>query len=342
MLTMNIGHTATAVYEQPPTVYLQFIQNTVYTGPLDVYVDGERNQEGLVFRGATAYVEILTTGKKDGVAGSHEIAVVPKGNSLEDALVTTTLEVKVAHYYTLTILQDTEGEVGIIVVERPQKEGTSPTKVDLVFTHGIADAPILSLRLFEGVSGGGPALSEPIAFGESTSELVSIAPAVYTIELLDAGTLAQLLAVQVDLTGREGQAITILLSGVLNPGSGNPGREATSLVVDAEGGAAQGPIVTGTEEALEEHVPRAYVLENNYPNPFNPTTTIRFSLPDAQYVTLKVYDVTGRARATLFEGRKAAGRHEVSWDATGVPSGTYLYRLQTDHFTETRMLTLIK
>ncbi|MFA3783586.1 T9SS type A sorting domain-containing protein [Melioribacteraceae bacterium 4301-Me] len=70
-----------------------------------------------------------------------------------------------------------------------------------------------------------------------------------------------------------------------------------------------------------------YTLEQNYPNPFNPTTKISFSLPEASYVTLKVYDVLGREIAVLVDENKPAGRYEIQFDASELPSGIYFYRI---------------
>ncbi len=96
------------------------------------------------------------------------------------------------------------------------------------------------------------------------------------------------------------------------------------------------------ERALEAR-PTNFELSQNYPNPFNPTTNIRFSLPTSQVVTLKIYDVTGREVATLINGeRRAAGVYQLTYDASNLASGTYLYRLQAGSFVETKKMTLVK
>lgn len=94
--------------------------------------------------------------------------------------------------------------------------------------------------------------------------------------------------------------------------------------------------------ALAAETPAQYVLEGNYPNPFNPVTTIRLSLPEAGHVRLVVYDVMGREVARLLDQPMEAGAHEATWDASGLPSGVYVYRLSSSAFTETKMMTLLK
>jgi hypothetical protein len=85
-------------------------------------------------------------------------------------------------------------------------------------------------------------------------------------------------------------------------------------------------------------LPTKYQLEQNHPNPFNPSTTINFALPKASAVTLKVYDMLGREVATLVNGELQAGFHKVLFDAKDLPSGLYFYRIQAEGFAQTRKL----
>ena len=89
-------------------------------------------------------------------------------------------------------------------------------------------------------------------------------------------------------------------------------------------------------------LPVDFTLQQNYPNPFNPSTQIRYALPEAAEVRLEVYTVTGQKVASLFTGTQSAGWHEVSFDASGLTSGVYIYRLETPGSVLTRKLTLIK
>jgi hypothetical protein len=89
-------------------------------------------------------------------------------------------------------------------------------------------------------------------------------------------------------------------------------------------------------------IPKTYALEQNYPNPFNPATSIRFALPKSSYVTLKVFNLLGQEVAALLHQQLSAGYHEAMWEASNTPSGMYFYRLQTNEFTQTRKLLLLK
>ena len=101
------------------------------------------------------------------------------------------------------------------------------------------------------------------------------------------------------------------------------------------------PLTVSVDEALAA-TPNRVSLDPNYPNPFNPATSIRYRLDAASEVRLAVYDVTGRLVRVLEEGMRSAGEHEVRFDGAGLSSGVYLYRLEGGGFSETRKMSLIK
>ena len=88
--------------------------------------------------------------------------------------------------------------------------------------------------------------------------------------------------------------------------------------------------------------PEAYALMQSYPNPFNPSTTIRYALPVRSHVTLTVFNTLGQAVAELVNGDIDAGYHEVKFDARNLASGVYYYRLTAGDFVEARKLSLVK
>ena len=85
-----------------------------------------------------------------------------------------------------------------------------------------------------------------------------------------------------------------------------------------------------------------YALSENYPNPFNPVTTIRFSLPQRSFVSLKVFDLLGTEISTIISEELQAGTYSRQWSALQFASGVYYYRIQTDNFVETKKLVLMK
>jgi hypothetical protein len=108
------------------------------------------------------------------------------------------------------------------------------------------------------------------------------------------------------------------------------------------------PITSGTAVVLSsDAVPMAYDLMQNYPNPFNPSTSIGFTLPEAGYVTVSVYDMTGRLVSTLVDGNLDEGVHMVEWDGMDssgamVSAGVYIYALESSDMIMTKKMILMK
>lgn len=88
--------------------------------------------------------------------------------------------------------------------------------------------------------------------------------------------------------------------------------------------------------------PKAFTLGQNYPNPFNPITQVNYSVPQQEYISLKVYNLLGQEVATLFEGIRQPGNYEATFDGSGLASGVYIYRLSANDFLEVKKLVLSK
>lgn len=91
-----------------------------------------------------------------------------------------------------------------------------------------------------------------------------------------------------------------------------------------------------------EFIPENYSLLQNYPNPFNPTTTISFKLAKSNFVTLQIYNILGNEILTLVNQVMPGGKHEIKFDAVGVPSGVYLYTITAGDFVDTKKMILMK
>ena len=94
--------------------------------------------------------------------------------------------------------------------------------------------------------------------------------------------------------------------------------------------------------AVAPEKPATYRLFNNYPNPFNPATTISYTVPEDGHIRLEIFDLTGRSLDTLVDRYQNAGAYQVEFDATSLPSGIYIYRLETANFQQTRKMTVLK
>ena len=160
--------------------------------------------------------------------------------------------------------------------------------------------------------------SSEIGFSVSATDL---SPGTYT-------TTAQLAATDFYGTTVEVEVeVTVLAASetVTDALTGETVDELDAIGVDVEDGA----------------LPTSFSL-GNYPNPFNPSTTIRFQLPQGEHVSLIVYDLTGRQVRVLHEGTLSSGLHEFRFDADQLPSGTYLYRLITPSMSKTEQMILVK
>lgn len=98
-------------------------------------------------------------------------------------------------------------------------------------------------------------------------------------------------------------------------------------------------LVSGSGEGS---LPKSFALNQNFPNPFNPSTNISFDLPVASRVTLTVYNILGQEVVQLVDDYMEAGSHSVSWNASSVSSGVYFYRITAEAFNQTRKMVLLK
>ncbi len=97
-----------------------------------------------------------------------------------------------------------------------------------------------------------------------------------------------------------------------------------------------------TSVAFAENAARTFDLEQNYPNPFNPQTTISYRVPQHSHVVLKVYDIRGAQMAELVNTAQSAGQYTIEWDASGFPSGVYLYELRAGDFKQIKRMLLMR
>ena len=97
-----------------------------------------------------------------------------------------------------------------------------------------------------------------------------------------------------------------------------------------------------TETADKGNIPDELNVLNNYPNPFNPSTTIEFNLPEATQVRIDIFNVMGQKVETIINKDMNAGSHKVEWNASGVASGIYYYKVQANGVQEVKRMILIK
>ncbi len=101
-------------------------------------------------------------------------------------------------------------------------------------------------------------------------------------------------------------------------------------------------ILTSNETIDESEIPNQFELHQNYPNPFNPTTVISYQLSKNSEVKLEVFDITGRRVANLVNERKTAGSYDTIFNANGLSSGVYFYKLKAGNFEKIKKMVLVK
>ena len=101
-------------------------------------------------------------------------------------------------------------------------------------------------------------------------------------------------------------------------------------------------IANANEKNNLKHVPDQFILNQNFPNPFNPETIINYSVPIQSFVSLKIFDLLGNEIKTLVNSYRHPGNYSVKFDASEISSGIYFYRLQAGDFMQTKKMVLIR
>jgi hypothetical protein len=138
------------------------------------------------------------------------------------------------------------------------------------------------------------------------------------------------------LTAEQGADLISCAMGVKNRIEQEAGANGVSMSTAAAAGLSASMLASG------ENVPQEFELSQNYPNPFSGVTEIRFALPEAEFVTLSVYDLTGREVAKLVDGEVSAGYHVATFDARALATGVYFYRLQAGDALAVKQLVVVR
>ncbi len=336
-----------------PMAKLQVIHNAAdpAAASVDVYVNGSLLLDNFAFRAATPFVEVP--------AGVQlNVAVAPgSSTSASQALATfpVTLEANKSYVAIANGVLGSSGFAGnpdgqsIGFTIFPFEVSTTsaiPGLVRVYAFHGVTDAP--TVDVVDQASRSRNPLFNDLTYGELSSSL-TLPPKTFVLDVtLGADNDAVVASYTAPLNGLNGQSVLVFASGFLTP-SANQGGPAFGLYAVLGDGtvialptAALAKITPETVVEAASILPGDFVLDQNYPNPFNPSTTISFSLPAASDVNLKVYNILGQELATLVDGPMDAGQHNVVFDAGGLATGMYLYRLSTGAKVETRKMMLVK
>lgn len=323
-----------------PTAILQIIHNSPDPAleSVDIFVNDQIAYESLNFREATMFDPVPA-----GVDLSIEIA--PAGAGIENALdpIAVTLDESESYIAVASGVLASSGftntaDFSLELFTGGKANSANENGVELNVHHGAPDAPNVDIYL-EQTGSVDPAVSN-LAYSDFTG-YVPFASNDETIGI--AGTGGDiLLEFPAPLSSFTGEAITVLASGFFNTENVTDGNSFGLLVVQNDGTTTLLQAVSTSIDEIDG-MPQEFALEQNYPNPFNPSTKIEYALPQAASVQIAVYNVVGKRVATLLNNeQQSAGFHSVSFDASNLASGMYLYRIQAGNFIQTRKMTLIK
>jgi hypothetical protein len=227
--------------------------------------------------------------------------------------------------------------------------GTSWTPVNEGLTNNLANCfTVNGTNLFVGTYGGGVFLSTnngtswtPVNEGLSNLNLLSL------LTFDDSKILAGTDGDGIFLSTDNGTSWTPVNESLTKLSVLSLGIVGTELFAGTSGGSSNGvwrrpfsEIITDVETITE--LPKQFALYQNFPNPFNPSTTINFIIPKSSFVNLKVYSMLGKEIARLVNEEKPAGTYEVDFNGSNLPSGVYFYRLQAGSFVEAKKMILLK
>ena len=309
-----------------PLPFFQIIHNAPDLGPVDVYIDNHRFWNDAAYLTAAPFTPLLR--------GSHKIDFVAGADADNSHPIwTETVSFRLRNNYALIAMGTrADSTFDVLVLDDLRLEARSPDRVEYALVHSAPDAPALDLRLLDPLNSNRPfaLLANNFAFGSFRS-YGTLDPIGYNFQITNADNSVVFDVLRFELQAMEGETLIFLVI----PGFG--GKPVTLMGVDVYGHPFFPSIVTATDDAAE--APETLALRGNYPNPFNPSTTISFDLPETAQIHVEIIDLLGRSVLTMPVRRIEAGAaRTLTVDASTLASGTYLYRVvaQTPTHTLTR------
>ena len=322
---------------------LQVIHNAadVAAGSVDIYLNGSLLLDDFAFRTATSFIDApagveLNVGVAPGNSGSANDTLKNFPVTLENGNTYVAIANGILDPNSYASNPDGRNTAFTLFVQPMARETGMGGDVDFFALHGATDAPTVDV-----IARGVATLVDDAAYGDITG-YISVPPANYTLDLTlaDGTTLVQ--SYVADLRTLGGGSAVVFASGFLDPSTNQNGEAFGLFFALADGTVGQFPEGVASVENISGVTPDNYTLSQNYPNPFNPSTTINFSIPNSEFVTLKVYNILGSEVATLVNENLASGAYRFNFDARNLASGVYLYELNAGNFREIKKMNLLK
>jgi len=299
------------------TAQVQIVHNSP-SPSVDVYVDGTLAVENFTYRSSTGLVDLpLNTVVGIAPTGGDIIAEFP-----------FTLEQSVDYVVVASGVLNDATTPFTLLASVLEQDAESDETFALKVLHGVTDAPAVDIYANGGL------LIENLVYGDFTDYL-QVPVGDYTIDITAHGAQEAVASFSAPLTGLGGGSGVLYASGFL---AGEETDPAFSLVLTTPSSYVVELPATETVLDIDDEyttVSNEFALLSNYPNPFNPVTSIRYNLDSNSNVKITVYDLLGNVVNELFQGAQMAGINNVSWNATNnvgesISSGVYIYKIQTD------------
>ncbi len=305
--------------------------------PANVYLAGNLFLFNSPYQSSSAFVEHPD--------GTIDVALAPGGSSLGSAVATFSVQLDEGGSYVLIVGGTATSGYQLISVPNAM-ESTAPDRFEAFFAQNSPDMPTVDivnvsddLNNPEEVT-----LLAGATFGDFTSYLPNV-PGPFNFAVRTAGG-SELDVFRLDLSGGGSVAYAAVVSGLLSHGKVTGLYQPSLVAYDASGGKVTASVVTSFEDP-SDLVPKTFLLRGNYPNPFNPRTTVQFDLPEAAEVEVRVTDLLGREVLSVPAQPMSAGTNlGIPLDGSELASGIYIVRIQArtarDLFVATGTMTLIK
>jgi len=322
---------------------LQVIHNSadVAAGSVDIYLNGDLLLDNFAFRTATPFIDAPADVELNiGVAPGNSTSVDDTLANFNASLVNGETYVVIANGVldpnSYASNPDGRSTAFTLFVQPMAQESGTGSNVDFFVLHGATDAPTVDVIARDVAT-----LVDDAAYGDIT-DYISVPAAAYTLDLTLADGTTLVNSYVADLSGLGGGSAAVFASGFLDPSANQNGEAFGIFFALPDGTVGQFPEGVVSVEDISGVTPSSYSLSQNYPNPFNPSTTINFTIPNSEFVTLKVYNILGSEVATLVNDNLASGAYKFNFDAQNLASGIYLYELNAGNFREIKKMNLLK
>jgi len=310
------------------TADVQIVHNSPYP-TVDIYVDGAVALESVPYRASTGLVQLPI---------NTEVGIAPAGGE-----VIATFPFELSSYGSYVVVAS--GIVGDeshpfdLLASTLDQEAADENSFALKVMHGVTDAPAVDIYA------DGNLLVENLSYGDFQGYL-QVPVGDYTLDITAHGSSEAVASFSAPLSTFGGLSGVVYASGFLSPTETDSA--FTLMLTTPSGYIVELPATTSVLSTIEStlSLPNSFYLNGNYPNPFNPVTSINYNLNVDSNVDITIYDIRGNAIKNLYSGYQKAGLNNLVWDATNavgqeVSSGVYLYKVQVgDSYQVNRMMFL--